>query len=206
MSVMPGVARGEAGGRKTRCLCVQRGFFLPPRTSRRLSTPRRSHCATETCPCAGWVSIPSWEQRVRSARVGRGGAGAVRVPGGLVRAVCSAWRSSLRGRRGSRGRCGKRVVRGGTRERRRGPASTFLFATCFRAVGNELQAAVQCECRAVGGAASPWLDAGRVHWRLQGGVQSRHTQRDARMGRASGRRACLSGGWVCGAGWAMRQL
>ena len=79
---MPGVTRGEAGGREARCLCVQRGFFLLPRTSRRLSTPRRSHCATETCPCAGWVSIPSWEQRVRSARVGRGGAGAVRVPGG----------------------------------------------------------------------------------------------------------------------------
>jgi hypothetical protein len=34
-------------------------------------------------------------------------------------------------------------------------------------------------------------------------VQSRHTQRDARMGCASGRRACLSGGWVCGARWAM---
>ena len=114
---------------------------------------------------------------------------------GLVRAVCSAWRSSLRGRRGSRGRCGKRVVRGGTRERRRGPASTFLFATCFRAVGNELQAAVQCECRAVGGAASPWLDAGRVHWRLKGGVQSRHTQRDARMGRAC-RTACMPLGRV----------
>ena len=82
MSVTQGVTRGEAGGRAARCLCVQRGFFLLPRTSRRLSTPRRSHCATETCPCAGWVSIPSWEQRVRSARVGRGGAGAVRVPGG----------------------------------------------------------------------------------------------------------------------------
>ena len=85
---------------------------------------------------------------------------------------------------------------------RQGPPRRPL-ATCFRAVGNELQAAVQCECRAVGGAASPWLDAGRVHLRLKGGVQSRHTQRDARMGRASGRRACLSGGWVCGARWAM---
>ena len=42
-----------------------------------------------------------------------------------------------------------------------------------------------------------------MHWRLKGGVQSRHTQRDARMGRASGRRACFSGGWVCGARWAM---
>ena len=30
MSVMPGVTRGEAGGRKTRCLCVQRGFFFAP--------------------------------------------------------------------------------------------------------------------------------------------------------------------------------
>ena len=50
---------------------------------------------------------------------------------------------------------------------RQGPPRRPL-ATCFRAVGNELQAAVQCECRAVGGAASPWLDAGRVHWRLKG--------------------------------------
>ena len=42
----------------------------------------------------------------------------------------------------------------------------------FRAVGNELHAAVQCECRAVGGAALPWLDAGRVHWRLKGGCRA----------------------------------
>ena len=34
-------------------------------------------------------------------------------------------------------------------------------------------------------------------------VQSRHTQRDARMGPVARRRACLSGGWVCGAGGGM---
>ena len=39
---------------------------------------------------------------------GRGGAGAVRVSGGHVRAVWSARRSSLWGRCGSRGRCGKK--------------------------------------------------------------------------------------------------
>ena len=180
---------GGAAAHWTETLSWLRGA----RASRRLSTPAPESLCPQNLPVCrlGVTSL------VGAARAfwtsGRGGAGAVRVSGGLVRAVCSAWRSSLRGRRGSRGRCGKRVVRGGTRERRRGPASTFLFATCFRAVGNELQAAVQCECRAVGGAASPWLDAGRVHWRLKGGVQSRHTQRDARMGRASGRRACLSG-------------
>ena len=32
--------------------------------------PRRGPCAPETCPCAGWASIPSWEQRARSGRVG----------------------------------------------------------------------------------------------------------------------------------------
>ena len=36
LSVMPGVTRGEAGGRAARCLCVQRGFLLP-RTSHSLS-------------------------------------------------------------------------------------------------------------------------------------------------------------------------
>ena len=84
---------------------------------------------------------------------------------------------------------------------RQGPPRRPL-ATCFRAVGNELQAAVQCECRAVGGAASPWLDAGRVHWWLKGECRA-GTQRDARMGPVARRRACLSGGWVCGARWAM---
>ena len=39
-------------------------------------------CARVLCEREGW-------------RVGRGGAGALRVPGGLVGAVCSAWRSSL---------------------------------------------------------------------------------------------------------------
>ena len=77
---------------------------------------------------------------------------------------------------------------------RQGPPRRPL-ATCFRAVGNELQAAVQCECRAVGGAASPWLVAGRVHWRLKGGVQSGHTQRDARMGPVA-RTACMPLGRV----------
>ena len=145
-------------------------------------------------------------------RTGRGRrVGAARCAGACPWRSCASGVQGMAqlaagGRRGSRGRCGKRVVRGGTRERRRGPPRRPL-ATCFRAVGNELQAAVQCECRAVGGAASPWLDAGRVHWRLQGGVQSRHTQRDARMGTR-----CPDGvhasreGWVCGAGWAMRQL
>jgi hypothetical protein len=54
---------------------------------------------------------------------------------------------------------------------RQGPPRRPL-ATCFRAVGSELQAAVLCECRAVGGAASPWLGAGRVHWWLKGGCRA----------------------------------
>ena len=84
---------------------------------------------------------------------------------------------------------------------RQGPPRRPL-ATCFHAVGSELQAAVQCECRAVGGAVSPWLDAGRVHWRLKGECRA-GPQRGARMGPVARRRACLSGGWVCGARWAM---
>ena len=45
-----------------------------------------------------------------------------------------------------------------------------------------------------------WVTGARGDSGVGRRVQSRHTQRDARMGRASGRRACLSGGWVCGAG------
>ena len=90
MSVMPGVTRGGSGwARGTRCLCVQRDFLLP-RTSHRLSTPTPESLRPRNLPVRRW--------RVNSllGSSARGGAGAVRVPGGLARAVCSAWRSSLR--------------------------------------------------------------------------------------------------------------
>ena len=200
MSVMPGVARGEAGGRKTRCLCVQRGFFLLPRTSRRLSTPRRSHCATETCPCAGWVSIPSWEQRVRSGRVGAVAQvrcvslevlyercavhGAARC-GDAAAPEGGAAKGSCEGAQGNAD--GDRRVRFFLR------LASALWATSCRL---QCSASVPCSGRCGFAVAGRWSGALVAERR----VQSRHTQRDARMGRASGRRACLSGGWVCGAG------
>ena len=59
--------------------------------------PRRSHCAPRNLPVRS-LGVNSLAGAARALRTsGRGGAGAVRVCGGLARAVCSAWRSSLRG-------------------------------------------------------------------------------------------------------------
>ena len=89
---------------------------------------------------------------------------------------------------------------------RQGPPRRPL-ATCFRAVGNELQAAVQCECRAVGGAASPLLEAG------QGAltVGRRSPEQAHATGRTDGDPLsdgvfASQEGWVYGAWWAMGQL
>ena len=65
------------------------------RDLRRLSAPTPGPLRLQHLPFAVWAST-LWEQRacVLDGAIGRGPA-QVRVSGGLVRAVCSAWRSSL---------------------------------------------------------------------------------------------------------------
>ena len=74
--------------------------------------PRRSPCASNTCLCAGWASIPSWEQRVRSERVGA--AAQLRcVYGGLARAVCAVHGAARCGDAAApEGGAAKKAVRG----------------------------------------------------------------------------------------------
>ena len=189
-------ARGSGWGRPDACVC--RGLCTP-RTSRRLSTPRRSHCATETCPCAGWVSIPR-------------GSSACVPPSWARWRRCGAcpWRSCTSGVQcmaqlaamlQPEGGAAKGRARGhkGTPTGTGAPACDLLPRRGQRAAGRS----VQCECCGVGGAASPWLDAGRVHWRLQGECRAGTRNETRGMGARPDRvHAAREGGWWRGAGWA----
>ena len=95
------------------------------RDLRRLSPPTPEALRLQHLPYAVCAST-LWEQRacVLDGAIGRSPA-QVRVPGGLVRAVCSAWRSSQCGSRGLHGctwrhvcACDRRAG-GGAGERRR---------------------------------------------------------------------------------------
>ena len=124
-----GVARACVLGR--RCcgsaqFCAGRRVRIRAyRDLRRLSPPTPEPLRLQHLPCAVWAST-LWEQRacVLDGAIGRSPA-QVRVPGGLVRAVCSAWRSSQCGSRGLHGctwrhvcACDRRAG-GGAGERRR---------------------------------------------------------------------------------------
>ena len=124
-----GVARACVLGR--RCcgsaqFCAGRRVRIRAyRDLRRLSPPTPEPLRLQHLPCAAWASS-LWEQRacVLDGAIGRGPA-QVRVSGGLVRAVCSAWRSSQCGSRGLHGctwrhvcACDRRAG-GGAGERRR---------------------------------------------------------------------------------------